>query len=61
MRFGCAYKIVEVAGGFGVRIYENGFCWMSELVDGKWQVCVFPTKEEAQKQADRYNDFSLED
>ena len=47
--------IKETDKGFIVIINDNGYVPMRELKDGEWQICYFPTYEEAERARDDYN------
>lgn len=52
-----AYDVKETEKGFVVKIYDNGFTTMSDLINGEWKICYFPTREEAEKAMNNYNEF----
>lgn len=47
--------IIRTDEGYKVRIYDNGYVFLCELIDNKWQDCVFETQEEAQIALDNYH------
>lgn len=63
-KFGKADTVLPTADGNGykVMIYTvGGYVPMTSLVDGEWQICVFPTLPEADRAMTDYNEFSWED
>lgn len=43
--------------GYKVTVYDHGFVTLCEIKDGRFQDCVFDTKEEAQRARDAYYNF----
>lgn len=46
--------IVKTDSGYKVKVYDNGWVTMAELVCGEWKDCVFETEADAQKAYDEY-------
>lgn len=53
-----AYKVYDVANGYKVAVYDNGYCCnLCDCVDGEWKDCIFSTEDEAINAMNAYNDF----
>lgn len=46
--------VYETKNGYKVQVYDKGYVTLCELIDNKWQDCVFPTKEQAAQAEKRY-------
>lgn len=44
-------------GKFNVKIYDKGYVYMKELVNGEWNISEFNTEEEAQKALNDYKNL----
>lgn len=49
--------IINTGNGYKVRVYDNGWVYLCELVDGEWRDCIFDTYKDAQDALDRYKEF----
>lgn len=53
---------LENGSGYKVMIWVDGkYVPMTSMVDGEWQICVFPTLHAADMAMSDYNEFSWED
>ena len=63
-RYGKADTALPMADGSGYRVMiwvDGKYVPMTSLVNGEWQVCIFPTLRQADMAMSNYNEFSWVD